>query len=76
VELEEVDRLDNRLRIQIAEPGNVRFTTEFIGANSKLLSRTFDNPAEYRLRSGDGYVRARVTDSNGRQAWVQPLFER
>jgi predicted metal-dependent phosphoesterase TrpH len=76
VELEEVERLDRGLRIKIAKPRTVRFTTDFIGADGKLLSRSFDNPAEYQLAAGDRYVRARVTDSNGRQAWVQPVFAR
>jgi hypothetical protein len=74
VELENVERLDSGLRIKITEPRHIRFTTEFIGADGKLLSRTFDNPAEYRLKPGDAYVRARVSDSNGWRAWVQPVF--
>jgi hypothetical protein len=76
VELEDVERLDNGLRIKIAEPRHIRFATEFLGAGGKLLSRTFDNPAEYRLKPGEAYVRARVSDSNGWRAWVQPVFAR
>jgi len=76
VELEEVVRLDDGLRITIKVPRHIRFTTEFIGADGKVLDRTFDNPAEYRLKAGEAYVRARVSDSNGWQAWVQPVFAR
>jgi hypothetical protein len=76
VELESVERLADGLRIKITEPRQIRFTTEFIGADGKLLSRTFDNPAEYRLKPGEAYVRARVSDSNGWRAWVQPVFAR
>jgi hypothetical protein len=76
VELESVERLDKGLRIKIVEPRHIRFTTEFIGADGKLLSRSFDNPAEYRLQPGEPYVRARVSDSNGWRAWVQPVFAR
>jgi hypothetical protein len=76
VELEEVERLDKGLRLKISEASHIRFTTEFLGANGKLLSRTFDNPAEYVLKPGEAYVRARVTDSNGNRAWVQPVFAR
>lgn len=76
VELESVERFDDGLRIKITEPRHIRFTTEFIGADGKLLSRTFDNPAEYRLKPGEAYVRARVSDSNGWRAWVQPVFAR
>jgi hypothetical protein len=76
VVLDDVERLDDGLRIKIDEPPQIRFTTEFIGAEGKLLARTFDNPAEYRLKPGERYVRARVSDSNGWRAWVQPVFAR
>lgn len=76
VELEEVQRLADGLRLKIEAPQHIRFTTEFIGAGGKVLQRTFDNPAEYRLKPGEAYVRARVTDSNGWRAWVQPVFAR
>jgi len=76
VELGDLGRLDNGLRIGISEQRHVRYTTEFIGAGGKLLSRTSDNPAEYRLKPGEPYVRARVSDSNGWRAWVQPVFAR
>jgi hypothetical protein len=76
VELEEVERLDKGLRLKVSEASQIRFTTEFLGADGKLLSRTFENPAEYVLKPGEPYVRARVTDSNGNRAWVQPVFAR
>jgi hypothetical protein len=76
VVLEDVERLDDGLRIKIAEQPQIRFTTEFFGAEGKLLSKTFENPADYRLKPGDAYVRARVSDSNGWRAWVQPVFAR
>lgn len=74
VELEDVEKLQNGLRIKVAEERHIRFTIDFIGAEGKLLNRTFDNPAEYRLKGGEKYVRAVVTDSNANQAWVQPVF--
>lgn len=76
VELEEVERLDRGLRLKISEANQTRFTTEFIGAEGKVLSRTFENPAGYQLKAGEAYVRARITDSNGNRAWVQPVFAR
>jgi predicted metal-dependent phosphoesterase TrpH len=76
VVLEEVERLPDGLRIRAAGARDVRFATEFIGPEGRVLSRTFDNTAEYRLRPGERYVRARVTDSNGLRAWVQPVFAR
>jgi hypothetical protein len=76
VNLAEMERLPDGIRLRIAEQPFIRFTTEFIGANGKVLARSFETSAEYRLRPGDQYVRARVTDSNGNRAWVQPVFAR
>ena len=78
VELDEVTRLPKGLRIHISDgdSGDVKFTIEFIGQDGKLLAKSFDNPAEYTLRAGDRYVRAKVSSSNGQHAWVQPVFAR
>jgi hypothetical protein len=74
VELDDVAVEPTRLTIHIRPRGRFRFTTEFIGAGGEVLLRTGANPAVYELRGGERYVRARVTDSGGRVAWVQPVF--
>jgi hypothetical protein len=30
--------------------------------------------ASYTIRGDEGYVRARVLESNGRRAWIQPVM--
>jgi hypothetical protein len=60
--------------VRIAQRGNFKYTTEFIGANGAVLARTGANPAAYTLRGDELYVRARVTDSGGAVAWIQPVF--
>lgn len=50
------------------------YRTEFIGPNGRVLAATDANPATYAFRGGERYVRARVTDSNGKHAWTQPAF--
>jgi hypothetical protein len=74
VVLDDVERLSDGLRLRLPDSSDTRFTTEFIGANGELLSRTLDATPEYRLGPGQPYVRALVTDSNGWHAWVQPVF--
>ena len=74
VELEALSRLPNGLRIKMREEDWIRYTVEFIGHGGKILKKTSDNPAEYFLQPGDQYVRARITASNFRRAWVQPVF--
>ncbi len=76
VALAEMERLPDGIRLRIAEQPFIRFTTEFIGADGKVLARSYEMSSEYRLRPGDRYVRARVKDSNGNQAWAQPVFAR
>ena len=38
----------------------------------QVLAETIANPAVYTFKGGEGYVRARVIESNGAMAWVQP----
>jgi hypothetical protein len=37
-----------------------------------VLAETVANPAVFTFKGGEGYVRARVIESNGAMAWVQP----
>lgn len=74
VELDSVAVAGRQMRIHIRQRGDFRFTTEFIGRGGKVLGRTDANPAVYRLTGNETYVRARVTDSGGFIAWIQPVF--
>lgn len=74
VELDDLSVTSNKIRITIRTKGNFKYTTEFIGSGGKVLYKTFSNPAVFTLSSATDYVRARVTDSGGFIAWVQPVF--
>ncbi len=74
VVLGEVVRAAGDLRVEIKTAGPLKYTTEFIGENGKVLKTTFENPASYTLAAGDRYARARVTASSGEIAWTQPVF--
>lgn len=50
-----------------------KFRIQFIGALGKVLSEGTANFATYRFRGDEGYVRARVIESNGLMAWTQPV---
>lgn len=63
-----------KLAIHIQQVRDVRSRTEFIGAGGRLLLRTEENPAVYHLTKEELYVRAKITDSAGRVAWIQPVF--
>lgn len=51
-----------------------RYTTTFVGAGGRVLGLAHGLTAAYELTGSEMYVRARVEDSGGRVAWVQPGF--
>lgn len=63
-----------RLSIHIQTEGDFKYHTEFIGTHGSVLQRSDNNPAVFELHARENYVRAKVTDSAGRAAWVQPVF--
>jgi hypothetical protein len=69
-----------RISLTIVRPGgtgdDTRFRTEFIGRGGRVLATVHGLSARYDIRGNEGYVRARVTDSHGWQAWTQPVMVR
>jgi hypothetical protein len=49
-----------------------KYRIQFIGKNGRLLRETMDSSATYQFTGDEGYVRARVLESSGRRAWIQP----
>jgi hypothetical protein len=67
-----------QIRLEMDRPKNDdrQFTTEFIGRGGRVLGTVQGLVAGYVVKGGEGYVRARVTDSNGRHAWTQAVMLR
>jgi hypothetical protein len=61
------------MTVSIKAKNGARYRTLFIGPNGRIVSETTANPATFVLPES-GYVRAKVIDSNGRTAWLQPHF--
>lgn len=76
VELDDIQIEPRKMTIQIRQEGDFKYRTEFIGNEGRVLFRTENNPAVFELFSDEQYVRAKVTDSAGYAAWVQPVFTR
>jgi predicted metal-dependent phosphoesterase TrpH len=74
VELADVQVEPTRLTITIRQRGDFKYVTEFVGSGGRVLARTGELTASYTPRGDEGYVRARVRDSMGYHAWVQPVF--
>lgn len=62
------------LTVSIEARNGARYRTEYIGPHGKVLFTSTDVRSTFSLPAGVAYVRARVTDSNGRVAWMQPHF--
>jgi hypothetical protein len=62
--------------LEITPAGDRRYLTEFIGRGGRVLAAVPGLRARYRITGSEGYVRARVTDSSGRRAWMQPVSVR
>jgi hypothetical protein len=63
-----------QLRIDIKAERSSRYTIQFIGRKGKILKTTVTNPAVYSIGGNETYVRAKIVESNGKQAWTQPVF--
>ena len=74
VKLKSMERGPGRLSLEIAQQYDEEFQIRFVGAGGRILKTETGMSAQHQLRPGDGYVRASVVDSNGRQAWTQPVF--
>jgi hypothetical protein len=62
------------LTVSIEARNGARYRTEFIGPHGRVLGTSTDVRSSFALPEGVAYVRAKVIDSNGRAAWMQPLF--
>ena len=73
VELVSVEASKTALTIVIKEALMARYRTQFIGKQGKVLSEANGLTATYTFTGDEGYVRAKIIESNGRYAWVQPV---
>jgi hypothetical protein len=73
VTLEDVRATVKELTVRVKVEGVTKHRIQFIGRGGKLLREATDSAATYEFTGGEGYVRAKVIDSNGRMAWVQPV---
>jgi hypothetical protein len=51
-----------------------KYRIQFIGKGGRVLTESLEPKATYTFRGDEGYVRAKVVESNGRVAWTQPVM--
>ena len=73
VELAEYEATSAAIRIGVRTTAYSKYRIQFIGRGGQVLSEVADSTAMYRFTGTEGYVRAKVIESNGHVAWCQPI---
>lgn len=76
VEIAEYDVSAKTMSVKAREKNYAHYRVQFIGAKGRVLQESVGSSATYAFRGNEPYVRAKVIDSNGRSAWLQPTFVR
>ncbi|HJR61780.1 MAG TPA: CehA/McbA family metallohydrolase [Vicinamibacterales bacterium] len=76
VELSDYQVTTSAMTVTVKEDSFAKYRIQFIGTGGTVVHEALDSPATYRFRGTEGYVRARVLESNGRIAWCQPVIVR
>lgn len=74
VELVDVKATGTSLTVETRVVGGRKHRIQFIGKGGRVLSEVHASTATYTFTGAEGYVRAKVIDSGGDIAWVQPVF--
>jgi hypothetical protein len=74
VELVDITTTPKSMQVRVRAKNLARYRVLFIGSGGNVLRETSGLEATYAIAGDEGYVRAKVIDSNGRAAWGQPLF--
>ncbi|MDM7921796.1 MAG: CehA/McbA family metallohydrolase [Pyrinomonadaceae bacterium] len=74
VELEDYTADAAGVRLKIKEARGSKYRVEFIGKGGRVLATQVTNPAAYKFKGDEGYVRAKIYESNGKFAFTQPVF--
>jgi hypothetical protein len=74
VELDDVRVTGGELALTIKTEFDRAYRTTFVGPGGEHLEVVDGPEARFRLSAGRPYVRARVDDSDGFKAWLQPVY--
>lgn len=74
VELTAYEASARGLSVTVKPTAFSKYRIQFLGKGGRLLSESPGPSAEYQIKGDEGYVRARVLESNGRTAWMQPVM--
>ena len=70
-------RVEGRtMTVSVRADDFAKYRVQFIGQHGRVLREVGAPQGSYEFTGNEGYVRARVVESNGRMAWVQPVLVR
>jgi hypothetical protein len=73
VELAAYDATRTAVSLKVKATAWSKYRVQFIGREGRVLSEQTDASATYTFKGDEGYVRAKVLESNGDVAWTQPV---
>ena len=73
IELQSVNATPSSLTITIKTEAQSKYRVQFIGKQGRVLAESITSPATYTFKGDESYVRAKILESNGKMAWVQPI---
>jgi hypothetical protein len=63
-----------QITVTIEEERASKYRIQFIGRGGQVLQESTASPATYSIKGTEGYVRAKIYESNGKMAWTQPVM--
>jgi hypothetical protein len=61
------------MTVRVAPRTFSKYRIQFIGRGGRVLAEMAESAATYTFKGDEGYVRAKVIESNGQLAWCQPV---
>lgn len=74
VEIADYQVKGDTLSVTITPRGGAHYRTLYIGEKGRVLAESTELSSTFKLGRKSSYVRAKVIDSNGNMAWLQPVF--
>ena len=74
VELADYQVTPQQMIVSVKATTFSKYRIQFIGKGGRILREVTEPTATYDIRGDEGYLRARVLESNGRMAWGQPIL--
>ncbi len=74
ITLADLDVFHGQISLSIKPDQDTEFTTVFTARHGRLLHEVTGITAKYDVRGDEGYIRATIRDTNGKKAWIQPVF--